>query len=470
MHHWRALLCVGGIGLLWVLGAGGDVRAGDADVIGMLRRLQSRFVTLDTRFLETARLVAAAKQQVDAAKQQADAAKQLSERALQEAALARQQAAHETALARQQAETAKQAAEASQEKVAQAAKQIKQAEQSAQIARQEAAKQIKQAEQSAQIARQEATAAKQTAASFEHRLQQQALAIRTLQRQLEQQAPKIEALSAQAGQPKRFMVDDVAFVVRWIPRGTFWMGSPENEPYRDGDEGLQRKVRIRQGYWMMESEVTQRLYKAVTGTHPSHFSSCGPNCPVESVSWHQAALFANQLSEKMRLPKCFVCGGENDALRCDGIGNKNSDYLGCKGWRLPTEAEWEYAARAGTTSPFHTGPCLSTNQANYNGIALTNCPTGNNRKKTIEVCSLARNNWGLCDVHGNVYEWVYDGYEAAAYRLLKEEDPIYTKKTLFRAMRGGGWQNYAQTSRAAFRHRTAATDRYTDLGFRLVKR
>ncbi len=277
----------------------------------------------------------------------------------------------------------------------------------------------------------------------------------------------------EAGLERVYRVGDAEYKMRWIPAGEFLMGSPAGGG--DSDEKPQHKVLISRGYWMMEHEVTQGQWKAAMGgMNPSHFSSCGVQCPVRRVSWHEAAAFANKLSEAQRLEACFVCEGKGADRKCEGKGNKESEYVGCKGWRLPTEAEWEYAARAGTTTSFHTGKCISTTEANYDGNnPQEGCAKGEYRMKTIEVCSLARNAWGLCDMHGNVWEWVYDAWNHSAYKgrsmRTATRDPVYARQPSLRVNRGGSWNYNAWSVRSANRDRFTPTNRYDDLGFRLVR-
>ena len=160
------------------------------------------------------------------------------------------------------------------------------------------------------------------------------------------------------------------------------MGSPPDEPGRFDSE-TQHRVTLTRDFFMGTTEVTQGQWKAVMGNNPSHFDECGDDCPVEKVSWDDVQEFIKKLS------------------RMDG-----------REYRLPTEAEWEYAARAGTTTPFTYGRCLSTDQANYDGnYPLSGCDKGEYRKRTIPVGSLdAPNAWGLHDMHGNVWEWCQDWY------------------------------------------------------------
>jgi len=178
----------------------------------------------------------------------------------------------------------------------------------------------------------------------------------------------------------------------YIKPGTFTMGSPSSESGRDSDEGPQHKVTISKGFYMSATEVTQEQYQAVMGTNPSSFK--GAKRPVEKVSWNDAVEFCNKLSDREGLTRCYSGSGDN--IRCNWNAN---------GYRLPTEAEWEYACRAGTTGPFHTGSCLSTNDANYDGDhPYTGCSKGQDRKETWNVGSGRANAWGLYDLPGNVYE------------------------------------------------------------------
>jgi len=245
------------------------------------------------------------------------------------------------------------------------------------------------------------------------------------------------------------------FAFRYIPAGEFVMGSPRTEPGRKEDE-RQHRVRITRGFWMGETEVTQGQYRAVMGGNPSHFKNCGDDCPVEEVSWEDAVRYANALSKRAGLTPCYENSGWYARFR----------GLGCEGYRLPTEAEWEYAARAGTEAPFWTGRCLSTDEANYNGTEpLEGCPKGKYREKTVPVRSFAANPWGLYEVSGNVWEWVWDLYED--YPRGTVTDPLGPSRGFGRVFRGGGWSSVGGYCRSAIRSYYFSSKNY--LGFRLAR-
>jgi formylglycine-generating enzyme required for sulfatase activity len=223
-----------------------------------------------------------------------------------------------------------------------------------------------------------------------------------------------------------------------IQPGTFLMGSPPDEPERYDDE-KQHRVTIARPFYMQATEVTQGQWRAVMGSNPSSFSDCGDDCPVDQVSWEDAQQFIRKVNE---------------------ITGKNH--------RLPTEAEWEYAARAGTTTPFYTGTCLGTNRANYNGeYPLPGCANGEYRKKTLPVGSFSPNPWGLYDMHGNVGEWCQDWY--GEYPSQAVTDPAGPTSGSARVLRGGGWRSFGRLCRAASRFQAAPSLRIANDGFRLVR-
>lgn len=225
----------------------------------------------------------------------------------------------------------------------------------------------------------------------------------------------------------------------YIQPGTFTMGSPPDEAGRDNDE-TQHQVTLTRGFYLQTTEVTQGQWQAVMGSNPSYFKNCGNDCPVEQVSWNDAQEFIRRLNQRE----------------------------GGAGYRLPTEAEWEYAARAGTTTPFHAGTCLFTDKANYDGnYPLSGCAKGECRKNTVRVGSFAPNAWGLYDMHGNVWEWCQDWY--GNYPSESVTDPTGPSGGSDRVYRGGSWYNHARLCRSAVRYGISPRFWNPDLGLRLLR-
>jgi formylglycine-generating enzyme required for sulfatase activity len=220
---------------------------------------------------------------------------------------------------------------------------------------------------------------------------------------------------------------------------------------------------------MMETEVTQGQHQRLMGYNPSHFSNCGANCPVEQVTWHEACAFANALSRKQGLEECYTCNGSGKKVTCEVTSQyMGSAYYNCKGWRLPTEAEWEYAYRGGSSTAFYNG-----------GIRYTDCKIdpnldkigwycGNSGSKTHSVGGKKANAWGLHDMAGNVYEWVHDWFQDS-YKDLPSLDPVGSSKGSARVTRGGNCAELARYCRAASRRMYSPNDRFGGLGFRLLK-
>ena len=261
--------------------------------------------------------------------------------------------------------------------------------------------------------------------------------------------------------------DITSLKATFIEASSFEMGSPSDEIERSPDE-TQHQVTLTNNFYMMTSTVTQAQFQALMGYNPSHFR--GENLPVEKISWHEAADFANALSVKEEKERCFVCKGKEKQVICKIKPQfEGKNYYKCKGWRLPTEAEWEYAYRAGTTTPFYTGKCLSSDEANYDGnYPAKTCQHGLYRQKTIDVETLKPNAWGLYDMAGNVREWIYDLYQKDLGNI-QITDPIYYDEGLYRVLRGGGWGYDAWSCRAANRLRLPPTFKNFALGVRLVQ-
>jgi formylglycine-generating enzyme required for sulfatase activity len=258
-----------------------------------------------------------------------------------------------------------------------------------------------------------------------------------------------------AGERKIWALGGVEFAMRWIPAGTFLMGTGEDdeeEPEILGDECPRHEVTITRGFWMGETPVTQEQYQAIMGENPSFFQDWGGDFPVESVSWCDVAAFTNKLSALEGFSGCFVSSEEE--IR--GVGDEVGDYLSCKGWRLPTEAEWEYAARAGTTT-LRYGELENIAWYQENSDSATN-PVGQKEA----------NAWGLHDMLGNISEWCYDGY--SDYSPQSVIDPVEAVNTRnARIFRGGNCFDEAQYVRAAFRWHDTLSACFSFIGFRLLR-
>jgi uncharacterized repeat protein (TIGR02543 family) len=262
----------------------------------------------------------------------------------------------------------------------------------------------------------------------------------------------------------------------YIPSGTFTMGSPANEPYRQpyATDETQHRVTLTQGFYMGEYTVTQAQYKMVMGSNPSFFSSNGggkarvdglntADFPVEWVSWYEALVFCNKLSVNEDLEPAYRINGSTDPAAWGVVPESDNPtwnavqiVAGSNGYRLPTEAQWEYACRAGTLTAYNWGTgTIDPTQANYT------------MDRTIEVGNYAPNAWGLHDMHGNVYEWCWDWY--GYYESEVQTDPMGAAYGDFRVRRGGSMGIEGQHLRSALREGQDPYYRGTTTGFRLVR-
>jgi formylglycine-generating enzyme len=236
------------------------------------------------------------------------------------------------------------------------------------------------------------------------------------------------------------------YTAKLIPAGTFTMGcTSEQDSYCDESTSLAHEVTISQDFYMMESEVAQQLYQRVMGSNPSSFQ--GLNRPVEKVSWFDAVKFANTLSSIEGLEKCYSVDGNTVSWL----------NLSCTGWRLPTDAEWEYAARGGESHEY----------AGSDSVDEVAWYVENSNNQTHDVCGKQANGYGLCDMSGNVWEWVWDYY--GEYSRDSVVNPTGISSASFRVVRGGCWSSDAYYLRFALRNYNAPTYRTVRIGFRLSR-
>jgi uncharacterized repeat protein (TIGR02543 family) len=288
-------------------------------------------------------------------------------------------------------------------------------------------------------------------------------------------------------------IEGIEGMVR-INAGTFMMGSPESEPGRPnddsiaGDNEIRHQVTLTKGFYMARYPVTQAQYEAVMGENPSVYRPGGAGAyyvtglntgtfPVENVSWYDALVFCNKLSVREGLTPAYSIEGSTDPADwwevptySDETWNAVTIVADSTGYRLPTEAQWEYACRAGTTTAFNWGTNnIDDSKANYDAgyVDDMNTVAGTYLQRTTGVGTYAANAWGLYDMHGNVWEWCWSGY--GNHSGEAQTDPEGQSTGYKRIWRGGSFYHYGKSSRSAARGYKDPYVRLDYIGFRIIR-
>jgi len=260
---------------------------------------------------------------------------------------------------------------------------------------------------------------------------------------------RIDKRSLQVQGYRERLAEGVELTMVQIPAGSFLMGSPSEEPERYDDEGPQHQVQL-QGFFMGQTPITQAQWQVVAGwqklqrdlnSDPASFK--GPNRPVERVNWEDAIEFCNRLSQRTG-----------------------------RHYSLPSEAQWEYACRAATTTPFHFGETINSELANYDATdAYGDCPKGLYRRETTDVATFPANPWGLHDMHGNVWEWCQDQWHTS-YNGAPQDGSAWVDQDVNndkqRLLRGGSWVDFPGACRSAYRSHGRPDGAFRYVDFRVV--
>jgi len=247
-----------------------------------------------------------------------------------------------------------------------------------------------------------------------------------------------EAVAGDKSANRKTFTNSIGMNFVLIPAGSFMMGSPPDEPGR-GDDERQHRVTLTKAFYMGVTEVTQRQWQQIMGKNPSHFQDCGADCPVESVSWNDCQQFVQRLNQ--------LEGGHR--------------------YRLPTEAEWEYACRAGNITAFANGSITETGCSYDANLDVMGWYHGNSGKQPHPVAQRKSNAFGLYDMHGNIWEWCQDWY--GIYPSGHVSDPTGPLSGSYRVLRGGGWHEDVEGCRSAIRLGCSPGSRSGTLGFRLAR-
>jgi sulfatase modifying factor 1 len=271
-------------------------------------------------------------------------------------------------------------------------------------------------------------------------------------------AKDIEGEDVVSNQIDQREANGVGFKMVACPSGNFWMGSEDGIGY--DNERPRHQVRMNKDFWMGETQVTQELWQAVMGWNPSHFTDSA-KLPVENVTWYDCLEFCNQLSNLEKFTPCF----ELTNIKKDGNSIKRANVKWSKsanGYRLPTEAEWEYSAKAGTE-------LIYSGSNSVDEVAWYRDHSG---RKTYEVKAKEANAWGLYDMSGNVWEWCMDKWDSDIYKSRSNgiENPIlWSNSPCARITRGGSSGFHIESCRVAIRYWNIKNLRLDSRGFRLLR-
>jgi formylglycine-generating enzyme required for sulfatase activity len=251
-------------------------------------------------------------------------------------------------------------------------------------------------------------------------------------------------------------INNIKFNMVYCPAGEFWMGSEQG--VGDDDERPRHRVKMTKGFWMGETQVTQQLWKAVMGWNPSYFEG-SVWLPAESMTWYDCLVFCNQLSELEGFKPCYALS----QIKKDGDHIESAEVewkRDANGYRLPTEAEWEYCAKAGTELTY----------SGTNTIDEVAWYTKNSGRETHAVKTKKANAWGLYDMTGNVWEWCHDTGDEAYQNRVNAENPVeWQNGPCARVLRGGSYVNLADYCRVADRSWNDADSRDDSQGLRLLR-